>query len=155
MATEVTAVMAVAVTAATAVAARGPPTFAAAAAAAAKGWVWVEYFDLLATDEADSPLLREWVAAGAVRVAPPPVPAGFHSLLRPGDSVQLLVEEAFWVRLPQLPQLPQLPHLPEGFHSPLDETRRRLPPRHPPAPVHATPPPRGPGMPLPNSLCAG
>ncbi len=68
----------------------------ASAASAARGYVMLEYLDLLETDDEDSPLLREWVACGGVRPAPPACPAGFHGLLRPGDRAQLLLDEAYW-----------------------------------------------------------
>lgn len=58
--------------------------------------MFIEYFDLLETDEEGSPLLREWMGGGSIRRAPPPTPAGFAGLVRPGDRLQLLLDEAFW-----------------------------------------------------------
>jgi len=68
----------------------------AAAASAALGFVLVEYLDLVETDGVESPLLREWVACGNLRPAPPACPIGFAGLLRTGDRVQLLFDEAYW-----------------------------------------------------------
>ena len=73
-----------------------PPSSAAAAAAPPPTWVWVEYFDLHETEDESSPLLREWTATSLVRLRPPRAPAGFVSLIRPGDKVQLLLDDCHW-----------------------------------------------------------
>ena len=55
----------------------------------------VEYTDLLAS-EASSEHLREWCPKQQIRPKPPPTPRGFHGLVRKGDPLQLLLEDAWW-----------------------------------------------------------
>ena len=65
-------------------------------AAAPAKWLYVEYFDLLEDEEAGAARLREWTSSDIVRVRPPQCPHGFLPLLRPGDRLQFLLDDAFW-----------------------------------------------------------
>jgi len=60
------------------------------------GWLCVEYLYLNENEDDDSPLLREWVASSMVRLAPPRQPAGMLSCVRPGDKMQLLLDDCYW-----------------------------------------------------------
>lgn len=57
--------------------------------------VRVRYQDLLESEDSNEALV-ETVEAEDVRLRPPPPPAGFLSLVRAGDSLELFYEDGWW-----------------------------------------------------------
>lgn len=70
--------------------------FSSAFDTASSAWMLVEHLDLLESEEEGSPKLREWVSSDVVRLRPPDTPAGFLSMIRQGDRLQFLLDDAFW-----------------------------------------------------------
>ena len=72
------------------------PPLAAAGKGGGASYIMIEFPNLQMDDSEGSPLLREWASTHAVRLRPPSCPAGFLSLVRPGDKLQFLLEETYW-----------------------------------------------------------